>query len=125
MLYLETLANIRMNVYCALGNSFGTDGIRCAHSYFLDIDFDCLMGYSFSVNNICGEMIMSKLTGSQMEAVLLDRIEKAQNKLLKLQQKHKLEIGSLAYKHGLHKFDIKQLDNAFAKLALEFDDEYQ
>ena len=62
---------------------------------------------------------MSKQTGSQMEAVLLDRIEKAKIKLEKLQQKHKLEIGSLAYKHGLHQFEIKQLDQAFAKLASE------
>ena len=38
---------------------------------------------------------MSKQTVSQMEAVLLDRIEKAKAKLEKLQQKHKLEIGSL------------------------------
>ncbi len=60
---------------------------------------------------------MSKKTGSQMEAVLLDRIENAKIKLEKLQQKHKLEIGSLAYKHGLHQWDIKQLDDAFAKLA--------
>ena len=62
---------------------------------------------------------MSKKTGSQMEAALLDRIEKAKEKLGKLQQKHKLEIGSLAYKHGLQKFNIKQLDNAFAKIASE------
>jgi hypothetical protein len=62
---------------------------------------------------------MSKKTGSQMEAVLLDRIEKAKNKLEKLEQKHKLEIGSLAYKHGLHQYNIKQLDHAFAKIASE------
>ena len=54
-----------------------------------------------------------------MEAVLLDRIEKAKDKLERLQQKHKLEIGSLAYKHGLHQLDIKQLDHAFAILAQE------
>lgn len=64
-------------------------------------------------------MIMSTKTVSQMEAVLLDRIEKAKIKLDKLQQKHKLEIGNLAYKHGLHQFDIKQLDTAFLKLAEE------
>jgi hypothetical protein len=75
--------------------------------------------YACFVNNICGEMIMSKKTGSQMEAVLLDRIEKANAKLAKLQQRHKLEIGSLAYKHGLHQFDIKQLDHAFARIARE------
>lgn len=62
---------------------------------------------------------MSKMTVSQMEAVLLDRIERAKDKLEKLHQKHKLEIGSLAYKHGLHSLDIKQLDHAFAKLASE------
>ncbi|HAT3891402.1 hypothetical protein SDB42_06290 [Legionella pneumophila serogroup 1] len=62
---------------------------------------------------------MSTKTVSQMEAVLLDRIEKAKIKLDKLQQKHKLEIGTLAYKHGLHQFDIKQLDSAFLKLARE------
>ncbi|HAT1987244.1 TPA: hypothetical protein JBA32_05155 [Legionella pneumophila] len=62
---------------------------------------------------------MSKMTVSQMEAVLLDRIEKAKIKLEKLQQKHKLEIGTLAYKHGLHQFDIKQLDAAFLKLSGE------
>jgi len=52
-----------------------------------------------------------------MEAVLLDRIEKAKIKLEKLQQKHKLEIGSLAYKHGLQQLDIAQLDRVFGKIA--------
>ena len=60
---------------------------------------------------------MSKKTVSQMEALLLDRIDKAKIKLDKLQQKHKLEIGNLAYKHGLHQFDIQQLEEAFLKLA--------
>lgn len=64
-------------------------------------------------------IIMSKQTVSQMEAIILDRIEKTKTKLDKLQQKHKLEIGSLAYKHGLHQFDIKRLDQAFAKIASE------
>lgn len=64
-------------------------------------------------------MIMSTKTVSQMEAVLLDRIEKTKIKLDKLQQKHKLEIGTLAYKHGLHQFDIKRLDAAFLELASE------
>lgn len=62
---------------------------------------------------------MSKQTVSQMEAVLMDRIEKAKTKLEKLQQKHKLQIGALAYKHGLHQLDIKQLDSAFEKIASE------
>ena len=63
---------------------------------------------------------MSTKTVSQMEALLLDRIEKAKIKLEKLQQKHKLEIGTLAYKHGLHQFDFKRLDAAFLEIALEF-----
>ena len=62
---------------------------------------------------------MSKKTASQMEAVLMDKIEQAKTQLEKLQQKHKFELGSLAYKHGLHQFDIKQLDAAFLKLAEE------
>ncbi|MFO2814173.1 hypothetical protein SCM21_00440 [Legionella pneumophila serogroup 1] len=62
---------------------------------------------------------MSTKTVSQMEAVLLDRIEKAKIKLDKLQQKHKVEIGTLAYKHGLHQFDIQRLDAAFLNLARE------
>lgn len=62
---------------------------------------------------------MSKMTVSQMEAVLLDRIEQAKIKLDKLQQKHKLEIGALAYKHNLHQFDIQRLDAAFLKLSKE------
>ena len=67
---------------------------------------------------------MSKMTVSQMEAVLLDRIEKAKEKLEKLQQKHKLEIGTLAYKHDLHQLDLKQLDLAFAKIASEVNHDY-
>ncbi|QMT61717.1 hypothetical protein [Legionella sp. PC997] len=60
---------------------------------------------------------MSTKTVSQMEAVLLDRIEKAKIKLEKLQQKHKLEIGTLAYKHGLHQFNMQRLEAAFLRLG--------
>ncbi|MFO8742144.1 hypothetical protein SC610_09290 [Legionella pneumophila serogroup 1] len=67
---------------------------------------------------------MSKKTASQMEAVLMDKIEKAKQRLDKLQQKHKLEIGQLAYKHGLQNFDSKQLDNAFARLAKKLNHEH-
>lgn len=67
---------------------------------------------------------MSKKTVSQMEAVLMDKIEQAKVRLEKLQQKHKLEIGALAYKHGLQNIDIKQLDNAFAKMAKELNHGY-
>ncbi|MDW8969969.1 hypothetical protein SCJ96_11325 [Legionella pneumophila serogroup 1] len=44
---------------------------------------------------------MSKKTPSQMEAVFTDRINQAKQKLDKFQQKHKLEIGQLAYKISL------------------------
>ena len=63
---------------------------------------------------------MSKKTISQMEAALLDRIESAKIKLEELKQKHKIEIGRLAYKHGLHELPLSELDMAFAKLAQEF-----
>ncbi|EEZ95941.1 hypothetical protein [Legionella longbeachae] len=62
---------------------------------------------------------MSKKTLSQMEEVLTDRIEKAKLKLNRLQQKHKLEIGSLAFKHNLNHYDLKQLDCLFARIAKE------
>ncbi|QDQ40262.1 hypothetical protein E3226_007560 [Legionella geestiana] len=62
---------------------------------------------------------MSKKTVSQMEAVLMEKIEKAKVRLDKLQQKHKLEIGQLAYKYGLHQLDIKRLDAVFMTLAEE------
>ncbi|HAT1756477.1 hypothetical protein G5T09_02150 [Legionella pneumophila serogroup 1] len=67
---------------------------------------------------------MSKKTASQMEEVLLDRIEKAKIKLDKLQQKHKIEIGNLAYKHGLHHWDLKQLNLIFAKIVKELHHEH-
>jgi hypothetical protein len=62
---------------------------------------------------------MSKKTVSQMEAVLMDKIEKAKEKLESLQQKHKLEIGTLAYKHNLHLLNLEELNLAFSKLASE------
>lgn len=62
---------------------------------------------------------MSKKTLSQMEAVLTDRINQAKHNLDKLQQKHKLEIGQLAYKHGLQNFTAQQLEAAFARIAKE------
>ncbi|KTD65374.1 hypothetical protein [Legionella spiritensis] len=67
---------------------------------------------------------MSKKTLSQMEEALTDRIEQAKAKLTKLQQKHKFEIGTLAYKHGLHHCDLKQLDFIFAKIARELRHEH-
>ncbi|KTC98702.1 hypothetical protein [Legionella erythra] len=62
---------------------------------------------------------MSKMTRSQMEDALMDKIEQAKKKLEQLQHKNKLEIGTLAYKHELHHYDLKQLDLVFAKIAKE------
>lgn len=73
--------------------------------------------------SICGDTMSTK-TVSQMEAVLMDKIEKAKDKLVRLQQKHKLEIGSLAYKHGLQQFDIKQLEDRFAVIAKELNHDH-
>ncbi|HCX3504807.1 TPA: hypothetical protein OZL71_001259 [Legionella pneumophila] len=60
---------------------------------------------------------MSKKTVSQMEEVLMDKIEKTKKQLDSLQQKHKLEIGSLAYKYGLNQFELSILENAFKNLS--------
>jgi hypothetical protein len=62
---------------------------------------------------------MSTKTVSQMEAVLMDKIEKAKLKLEKIQYTHKVQIGNLAYKHGLHQYDLKRLDEIFLNLAKE------
>ena len=68
---------------------------------------------------------MSNKTISQMEAVLMDKIEKAKDQLAKLQQKHKLEIGNLAYQHNLQRFTIEQLNQAFSIVAKDLSHEHQ
>lgn len=55
----------------------------------------------------------------EKEAKLLEKIEKAKSDLSKLQEKRKLEIGKLAFKHGLDVFDNTVLDKHFSKLAKE------
>lgn len=65
---------------------------------------------------------MSKKTISQMEAELMDKIEHARKKLDSLKQKHKLDIGALAYKHGLNQFNMNYLDQVFSKIASEPND---
>ena len=62
---------------------------------------------------------MSKKTRSQMEAELMDKIEKTKLRLNQLHQKHQLEIGALAYQHGLQQLDHKQLNHTFATIAKE------
>ena len=65
------------------------------------------------------EKTMAKKTISEKEQELLDIIESAKDKLLKLQQKQKIELGTLACNHGLHQVDKETLNTAFKKLAEE------
>ena len=58
-----------------------------------------------------------KKTVEDKENELLDKIADAKNKLSKLQEKKKMEIGTLAYKHNLNTFDIGILDSAFKNLS--------
>lgn len=61
-----------------------------------------------------------KLSAKEKENKLLAKIEEDKKKLIALQEKRKHEIGSLAYKHGLHDLDNELLEKAFAKLSAEF-----
>jgi hypothetical protein len=62
---------------------------------------------------------MTKKTISEKEQELIGIIESAKEKLLKLQNKQKIEVGTLACKHGLYQVDKETLDAAFKKLAKE------
>lgn len=46
-----------------------------------------------------------------------ETIADAQSKLTAIQEKQKLNLGKLAYKHGLNEFDLDLLDSEFKKLA--------
>ena len=50
---------------------------------------------------------------------LIEKIEKAKKEVLILENKRLLEIGKLAYKHGLHDYEDTLLDHHFAKLSKE------
>jgi hypothetical protein len=67
------------------------------------------------------DMIMKnpKKSTIEKEQKLMDLISGAKKKLEKLQERKKSEIGKLAFKHGLHQFDIQELDLAFSKLSKE------
>lgn len=62
---------------------------------------------------------MARQSITDKEQQLRDKIEQHKQQLVLLQKKQKLELGALAYKHGLHVFDTKVLDAAFLKLAQE------
>ncbi|MBB71510.1 MAG: hypothetical protein CMF50_03850 [Legionellales bacterium] len=56
---------------------------------------------------------------SDKEAKLLDKITKAKQQLVRLKHKQKLDLGELAIKHGLDKYNLDILSDAFARLAEE------
>lgn len=53
------------------------------------------------------------------EQKLLEKIEQARKDLSLLQEKRKKEIGALAYKHGLDRFDNEKLSQVFANISQE------
>ena len=73
------------------------------------------------IENLSLEVIMARVkkTISQKEQELKDIIADTRKKLSALQNRQKMDIGELAYKHGLNNFDLDVLDNAFKKLFIE------
>ncbi len=61
--------------------------------------------------------ITKKISSQEKEKQLLEKIEKAKSQLVRLQEKRRLEIAKIAYKHGLDQFDNKALDKAFKQVA--------
>lgn len=53
----------------------------------------------------------------EKEAELIDKIHDAKQKLSKLQQKRKIEIGQLAMKYGLDQLDNAALEAHFKTVA--------
>jgi len=53
----------------------------------------------------------------EIELKLLENIKKTQEKLKKLRQKRKLEIGELAIKYGLDDLTNEQLENHFKAIS--------
>jgi len=60
-------------------------------------------------------------TVADREKALLEEIENKKKKLDQLREKRKKEIGELAVKAGLNKFENKILKSAFEKLSKELD----
>lgn len=58
-------------------------------------------------------------TYQSKEQQLLEQIEKAKSALTNLRQKHKIELGELAYQAGLDQFDKTTLTQAFENLATQ------
>ena len=64
-------------------------------------------------------MARIKKTVSQKEQDLLDVISEAKEKLQKLRNNQRIELGNLACKYKLNEFDLSIIENAFKELALK------
>ena len=64
-------------------------------------------------------MAKNKKTTLDKENELLEVISDAKKKLAKLQEKQRMQIGDLACKNGLNKFELDVLDDAFKKLSAQ------
>lgn len=64
-------------------------------------------------------MARVKKSASQKEKELLDIIKDAKDKLHKLQNKQRLQLGELACKYKLNDFDLSVIEDAFKELALK------
>lgn len=68
-------------------------------------------------------MVRKQKSVAEKEKELLETIATAKKKLDYLQQKQKIEIGELACKHGLNKFNTEALDAAFKKISSQLSHE--
>ncbi len=64
-----------------------------------------------------------KMSLREKQDKLLEKIEKAKKDLVRLQAKRHVEIGKLAAKYGLDRYDNATLDSVFAKLSKELPNE--
>lgn len=64
-------------------------------------------------------MARVKKTVSQKEQDLLDIINDAKEKLQKLRNKQRIELGDLACKYKLNDFDLSVIEDAFKDLSLK------
>lgn len=68
-------------------------------------------------------MVRKQKSVAEKEKELLETIATAKKKLERLQQQQKIEIGELACKHGLNKFNTAALDAAFKNLRIQLSHE--
>lgn len=66
-----------------------------------------------------------KVSISEKERILLEKIDKAKVQLERLQKKQRTELGKIACKHGLHAFPKAIIDESFKRLARELSNEPQ